>query len=211
MNTLLHSLAYAALLLAILLVVWRWTLTRHALRRAEVKLAEAASAARTQHERQRREHLQAIDAARRELLSALLSLDEVLQRSKQCGPTQSSDTLRQLEHQLELLCTQMQLERIQPSPGSPFDPSRHEAIARCESPDATVPLVQVVERDGFLWHRGEAQPELLRAARVLVAMQSKISEEHASSQHLEQLGGTGQAPNQQEISAAQSASESNRK
>ena len=76
------------------------------------------------------------------------------------------------------------IEKIE-AVGKPFDPTLHEAVAREETDQVTVPTVTAELQGGYL-----LENRLLRPAMVHVAMPAKTSPENAEGKSSEEEGGS---------------------
>lgn len=118
-----------------------------------------------------RDHDQQLERRRCDTLNDLLPIDDHLSRAvaHSRDATTSAD-LESLRHGIELCARDLDrlwlscgLQRLNPAPSTPFDPSIHEAIASHPHPAVTQAVVAQVFAAGF-----QMGGHLLRPARVLV-------------------------------------------
>ena len=134
-------------------------------------LAEADNV-RRRAQRDREEHARyANEALLRDLIPVLDNLDRALAAVRAAGgSTGEAGDVASLREGVELIQRELLkvLERAgvtrYSAVGQPFDPTRHEAIARVPSPDAAPDTVVAEQLPGYLLHG-----RVLRAALVAVA------------------------------------------
>jgi len=134
-------------------------------------LAEADNV-RRRAQRDREEHARyANEALLRDLIPVLDNLDRALAAVRAAGgSTGEAGDVASLREGVELIQRELLkvLERAgvtrYSAVGQPFDPTRHEAIARVSSPDAAPDTVVAEQLPGYLLHG-----RVLRAALVAVA------------------------------------------
>ncbi|MCB9741140.1 MAG: nucleotide exchange factor GrpE [Alphaproteobacteria bacterium] len=135
------------------------------------ELRASAQNAERDRERNRARVERELDEARRfgnerllkELLPVIDNLDLAMSHADG-DPASTVEGIRMIVSQLDRTLTRVGLQRVESSPGTPFDPQAHEAITYIFHDDVDAGCVVETHQVGYTLHE-----RLLRAARVSVA------------------------------------------
>jgi molecular chaperone GrpE len=132
------------------------------------RLARATAEFKNSQKRMQTEFDQRLQFANSGLIKSLLPVIDNLERALAVDPdkTDTRSVLKgmQIAHdQWMNLLRQQQVEEISPKPGTPFDPTQHEAIMQQDSTYAVPTVVQLLQR-GYALHG-----RTLRPAQVAVS------------------------------------------
>jgi len=152
-------------------------------RQLEDLLGKARETVRSQEEetiRSRARHVREIEETKvfgnegffRELLPVLDHMDLALAHADGTPPDKMVEGVTMIYAQLEGTLRRMGLEKIDPEPGSPFDPTHHEAMKHLESEEIEAGAVVEILQTGFV-----LKDRLIRAARVTVSSGDGLDEQ----------------------------------
>lgn len=157
---------------------------RNAEREAREKLAAALAESENFRKRVTREKNEALKFANEPVLKEILPVFDNLERALQYrGDTAATVvegvqiTLRQFMHVLQ----KVGLERVESSPGTPFDPHVHEAVAQVESADVAPNTIAEVLQGGFTYHERLLRPAMVSVAKAPAAAKTASASGTASA------------------------------
>ena len=132
------------------------------------RLARATAEFKNSQRRLEQDLDQRTQYANSSLIKALLPVIDNFERGLAVDSTKTDTTsvlkgLQIVHDQLMSVLRQQQVEEIAPAPGTPFDPSRHEAIMQQDSTYTTPTVVQLLQKGYGLHGR------TLRPAQVAVS------------------------------------------
>jgi len=135
------------------------------------RLARATADFKNTQKRIQTESDQRVQYANQSLIKSLLPVIDNFERALavDASKADAASILRgmQIVHDQWLaMLKQQQVEEIAPKPGTPFDPSRHEALMQQDSPYKTPSVVQLLQK-GYSLH-----DRTLRPAQVAVSKSS---------------------------------------
>ena len=144
---------------------------------AEVKdrLLRALADQENFRRRAEREREDAVRFAAAQLIKDLLPTADSLSRALENGPA-GDDPLESLragvaatERALRDVFVRHGIQKIQPAPGEPFDPHRHQALFEVEGGDSPAGTVAEILLPGYAYHERLLRPALVGVAKSRVA------------------------------------------
>jgi molecular chaperone GrpE len=142
--------------------------TEQDLHNHKLQLAEFVTARKRLLRDAEAERKYAVEPLARDLLAALDNLDRALEAAKAAGDTGPLAVgVAATADQFLAALARHGITRIECSPGTPFDPNRHEAVMQQPTADFEPGQVTRVLQQGFLLH-----DRVLRPASVIVAAAS---------------------------------------
>lgn len=132
------------------------------------RLARATADFQNMRKRQEQETEQRVQYANSNLIKALLPVIDNFERALAVDPAKADSAsilkgLQIVHDQLINVLEQQQVEEIAPAPGTPFDPTRHQAIMHQDANYPTPTVVQLLQKGYGLHGR------TLRPAQVAVS------------------------------------------
>jgi len=132
------------------------------------RLARATADFQNMRKRQEQETEQRVQYANSNLIKALLPVIDNFERALAVDPTKADSAsilkgLQIVHDQLIKVLEQQQVEEIAPAPGTPFDPTRHQAIMHQDANYPAPTVVQLLQK-GYALH-----DRTLRPAQVAVS------------------------------------------